>query len=214
MTYAQAFSHRVPSMVARQLGTDPKPVYQCMNFATAVITEYAHFYKLELNIRSDRADKRKEHSKISPDPTYNGTWQDFHGGAENDNTGKGKWGKFSNYFMAWEAYNNNTVFNDISWDNLQPGDIIATQYDDGGYHAQTVESIETKEETSGFLWWETTEEVTYVTVTQGSLDSSRDGSALARKTYKLENLKDNRHYDDDSGKKIKARRLNYSNISN
>lgn len=68
MTYAEAFTHRVPHMVARHYGKDPKPVYQCMNFVTAIFTEYAHFYELELNIRSDRADKLKEHKKIAQIP--------------------------------------------------------------------------------------------------------------------------------------------------
>lgn len=214
MTYAQAFTHRVPSMVAKHFGTDPKPVYQCMNFVTAIITEYAHFYELELNVRSARADKLKERKKIAPDPSYTGTWQDFHGGAENDNTGKGKWGTFSNYIMAWEAYNNNTMFQDISWDNLQAGDIIATQYSGGGYHAQIVEKIETRTVTTGFWFWKTTKQETFITITQGSLDNSTDGSEIYRKEYKLSDIKQGRFGSVNKGEKgIKARRLNYENIS-
>ena len=73
--------------------------------------------------------------------------------------------------MAWEAYNNNKSFKDISWNELQVGDVIATKYSSGEvYHAQIVESIETRTETTGYLWWKETKEVTYITVTQGSVE--------------------------------------------
>lgn len=187
MTYAQAWQ-----IGAKALGKqhfDNNEYFDCADFSIYLLVEFAYKFRLPIYIE----DTYKKDS----DPTF-----------DNDNYGytneNGKFVLFEKddwealaetigeYYGSQDLYKDSEIAKDISWEDLQAGDLVGWDYEGEGnvFHSQTVNKVYEKKGEDKYR------------VIQGSLDGG-EATPLTTQEYKIEEVKSR------TDAKAKPRRWNF-----
>lgn len=207
ITYSDLYRIRAPQIARKYY--DEGASYDCFDFVVLILIDFAAENKLPVQFVSSE----KPETNISLDQSNDYTYE------------SGKWKEYYTrvaQLRAVELSENDIIFNDLKWDDIEPGDLIATAWAGGGHHAQMVSFVETKTVVVSTALEIEFDIKSCLVVIQGSLDNQSKPTKIHITSYKLPDLKDGYHntesysrssYDKDNGG-LSAREWNFEYFDN